>query len=112
LLQAAPVLAAAAGGAVRKIIDSAASKPPPANNTPAPAKDITFRIFLTAKEFTTGKTIDIYSQSRDHKRLRINIPPGSRPGQKLRLAGHGHAGKGDLFLVLLRKPQNDGAQSA
>jgi len=110
LLQAAPVLAAAAGGAVRKILDSA--KPPPDNTPPVEKKDITFRIFLTAKEFATGKTIHVYSQSREHKRLRINIPPGSRPGQKLRLVGHGHAGKGDLFLLLLRKPPNTGAQSA
>lgn len=111
LLQAAPVLAAAAGGTVRKILDSA--KPPPENIPPPEKKDITFRIFLTAKEFAAGKTIHVYSQSRDHKRLRINIPPGSRPGQKLRLVGHGHAGKGDLLLLLLlRKPQTDGAQSA
>jgi len=74
-----------------------------------PERDITFRIFLTAKEFAIGKTIHVYSQSREHQRLRINIPPGSRPGQKLRLAGHGRAGKGDLFLLLMQKPVSDGA---
>ena len=111
LLRASPLIAAAAGGAVKKIIDSA--KSPPESTPPPEKKDITFRIFLTAKEFATGKTIHVYSQSRDHKRLRINIPPGSRPGQKLRLAGHGHAGKGDLLLLLLlKKPQSTGAQSA
>jgi len=110
LLQAAPVLAAAAGGAVKKILDSAKSSP--GNTAATGKKDITFRIFLTAKEFAIGKTIHVYSQARERQRLRIDIPPGSRPGQKLRLVGHGRAGQGDLFLLLMQKPQSDGAPHA
>lgn len=106
LLKAAPLLAAA-GGAVKKMMKS--GKSPDKVAAKPTKKDITFQIFLTAKEFAAGKTIHVYSQSREHKRLRINIPPGCRPGQKLRMAGHGHAGHGDLFLLLLQKPQSDGA---
>jgi len=107
LLKAAPLLVAA-GGAVKKILQS--KKPSkPEEKAPPPKKDITLQIFLTATEFAAGKTIHVYSQSQEHQRLRVNIPAGCRPGQKLRLAGHGHAGQGDLFLLLLKKPQSDGA---
>lgn len=48
---------------------------------------------------------------REHsKKLIVQIPPGVRDGQRIRLAGMGHAGKaggnpGDLFLeIRLRKP--------
>ena len=109
LLKAAPLLVAA-GGAVKKILQS--QKSPTEEESSTPEKDITFQIFLTAAEFAVGKTIHVYSQSRQHQRLRVNIPPGSRPGQKLRLAGHGRAGQGDLFLLLLKKPQSDGAPVA
>ena len=108
-VKAAPFLAAA-GEAMKKALRNRKS---PHEEAPVPAeKDITFRIFLTAREFAVGKIIHVYSQSREHKRLRVSIPPGSRPGQKLRLVGHGRAGQGDLFLLLIKKPQNDGAPSA
>ena len=107
LLKAAPLLVAA-GGAVKKILGGKKS-PEPSGKVPPPEKDITFQIFLTAKEFAAGKIVHVYSQSRQHQRLRVCIPPGTKPGQRLRLIGHGRAGQGDLFLLLLKKPQSDGA---
>jgi DnaJ-class molecular chaperone len=106
LLKAAPFLVAA-GGAMKKILQS--GKTPDKAAAMPPKKDITFQVFLTTKEFATGKTIHVYSQSPEHKRLRVNIPPGCQPGQKLRLTGHGRTGRGDLFLLLLKKPQTGSA---
>jgi len=109
LLKAAPLLVAA-GGAVKKILGN---RKLPDEAAPRPSeKNITFQIFLTPREFAAGKTIHVYSQSREHQRLRVNIPPGSQPGQKLRLVSHGRAGQGDLFLLLLKKPESDDTAAA
>ena len=51
-----------------------------------------------------------FFHKREQKKLIVKIPPNVRNGQKIRLAGQGHPGKGggppgDLFLkVLIRKP--------
>ncbi|MDR3090463.1 MAG: DnaJ domain-containing protein [Desulfobulbaceae bacterium] len=105
LLKAAPLLVTA-GAAVKNLIASKKDPAAPEDVQP-PEKNVTFRIVLTDLEFAVGKTIHVYSQSVEHKRLKVNIPPGSKPGQKLRLRGHGRAGKGDLFLLLVMKPQTD-----
>lgn len=80
-------------------------------NAPAlnrPDLDITYSTQLTAEELRRGKTIEIlvYGERGEHT-LRVTIPSGSRPGQKLRLAGKGrigHHGRGDLYLHLAEKP--------
>ena len=51
-----------------------------------------------------------YFHKREKKKLIVNIPPGVRSGQKIRLAGQGRPGRkggppGDLYLrVQIRKP--------
>lgn len=72
-----------------------------------PDLDTTYSTPLTAEEFRHGKTIEILVYgAQGEQTLRVKIPPGSRPGQKLRLTGKGRTspgGRGDLFLHLVQK---------
>lgn len=107
-----PPLLASIGKRVGSLLGSAGkmlgTRP---QNTPTlshPDLDITYSTHLTVEELQRGKTIEIlvYGERGEHT-LRVKIPPGSRPGQKLRLAGKGRgspAGRGDLYLHLVTKP--------
>jgi curved DNA-binding protein CbpA len=69
--------------------------------------DTTYHTPLTNLELQHGKTIQIlvYGE-KGAQTLRVNIPPGSRNGQRLRLRGKGRFGpfgRGDLYLHLVRK---------
>jgi curved DNA-binding protein CbpA len=72
-----------------------------------PDLDTTYSTPLTAEEFRQGKTIEILVYgAQGEQTLRVKIPPGSRPGQKLRLVGKGRSspgGRGDLLLHLVPK---------
>ena len=73
-----------------------------------PDLDTSYTTPLSEEELHHGKTIDIlvYGPQGEHT-LRVRIPPGSRSGQKLRLAGqgrHSSEGVGDLYLHLVKKP--------
>jgi curved DNA-binding protein len=67
------------------------------------------RVYLDSSLAAVGGAYAYYL--REHsKKLIVRIPPGVRAGQRIRLAGMGHAGKGggnpgDLFLeIRLRRP--------
>jgi curved DNA-binding protein len=66
--------------------------------------DITYITPLTAEELSRGKVVQVVSQGpAGQEMLKVKIPPGSRAGQKLRLAGKGAQGKqgrGNLYLEL------------
>lgn len=66
--------------------------------------DITYSTPLSAEELQSGKSIQVVTEGPDgQEMLKVNIPPGSRAGQKLRVRGKGGPGpqgRGDLFLQL------------
>ncbi len=68
--------------------------------------DITYKISLTTKELKDGKVIQLQTKNGDDVEvLKIQIPPESRDGQKLRLKGRGNedeSRRGDLYLHLQR----------
>jgi len=70
-------------------------------------QETTYTAYLSAKEFHSGKTIQLATRGPNgQERLKVTIPPGSRAGQKLRLRGKGlpgPKGRGDLFLSLQEK---------
>lgn len=72
-----------------------------------PAEDTTYTAYLSEAEFQGGKQIQIVTQGpAGQEKLRITVPSGSRPGQKLRLRGKGlpsARGRGDLFVSLVKK---------
>jgi curved DNA-binding protein len=91
------------GGRVRWSFDGA---PHQARQT-APSADSEARISLSIEEAGRGGKREI--SLRDpatgrQKRLRVTIPKGIRPGQKIRLAGQGSTGpggrRGDLYLTV------------
>ncbi len=77
--------------------------PEPQRPQPSPG-DVTYVMSLTADELRQGKTVQVVSEGPGgQEMLRVKIPPGSRPGSKLRLRGRGRAaahGRGDLYLKL------------
>lgn len=69
--------------------------------------DTTYHTPLTDSELLHGKTIQVlvYGE-KGEQTLKINIPPGSKDGQKLRIRGKGRPGpmgRGDLYLHLVQK---------
>jgi DnaJ-class molecular chaperone len=76
---------------------------------PEDGADINENLYLSPEQALQGGPYAYYLR-RNSKKLVIKIPPGVRPGQRIRLAGMGQEGKGggkpgDLFLkVHIRKP--------
>jgi len=76
---------------------------------PENGADVDEHLYLAPEQALQGGPYAYYLRSKS-KKLVVKIPPGIRPGQRIRLAGMGQAGKsggqpGDLFLkVHLRKP--------
>jgi curved DNA-binding protein len=69
--------------------------------------DTTYHTPLTESELLYGKTIQVlvYGEGGEQT-LKINIPPGSKDGQKLRIRGKGRPGpqgRGNLYLHLVKK---------
>lgn len=55
-------------------------------------------LYLDLEEVASGVDKEIVTPSG--KRLTVHIPKGVRPGAKIRLAGEGRGGQGDLLLVV------------
>ena len=76
---------------------------------PEDGADIDENLYLAPEQALQGGPYAYYLR-RKSKKLVVKIPPGVRPGQRIRLAGMGREGKGggkpgDLFLkVHIRKP--------
>jgi DnaJ-class molecular chaperone len=76
---------------------------------PEDGADIDDHLYLTPAQALRGGPY-AYFLRRKSKKLVVKVPPGIRPGQRIRLAGMGQEGKGggkpgDLFLkVHIRKP--------
>jgi DnaJ-class molecular chaperone len=76
---------------------------------PEDGADIDENLYLAPEQALRGGPYAYYLR-RKAKKLVVKIPPGVRPGQRIRLAGMGKAGKGggkpgDLLLkVHIRKP--------
>ncbi len=76
---------------------------------PEEGADIDEHLYLAPQQALQGGPYAYYLRSKS-KKLVVTIPPGIRPGQRIRLAGMGQEGKGggkpgDLFLrVHIRKP--------
>jgi len=72
-----------------------------------PDNDTTYHTPLTERELRHGKTIQVLVYGEEGEQtLKVNIPPGSRDGQKLRIRGKGRPGplgRGDLYLHLAKK---------
>jgi curved DNA-binding protein len=68
------------------------------------ALDITYLTSLSEAELRQGKTIQVVTEGPEGQELlRVQIPPNSRPGGRLRLRGRGRVGaegRGDLYLQL------------
>lgn len=69
---------------------------------PGRGMDVTETIVLTAREAREGGPYPYYYR-RKSKKLVVNVPPGLREGQRIRLAGMGEhgaggGGPGDLYL--------------
>ncbi|MGB5745883.1 MAG: DnaJ domain-containing protein [Desulfobacterales bacterium] len=76
---------------------------------PENGADVDEHLYLAPEQALQGGPYAYYLHSKS-KKLVVKIPPGVRPGQRIRLAGMGQEGKGggqpgDLYLkVHLRKP--------
>ncbi len=79
---------------------------------PAPQRgeDLEYKLSISLEEAFTGaeKKITLKSDGRSHE-LKVRIPPGIAPGQKLRLAGKGLPGPyggppGDIYLEIQMLP--------
>jgi len=76
---------------------------------PEDGADVDEHLYLTPAQALQGGPYAYYLRKKS-KKLVVKIPPGVRPGQRIRLAGMGRDGKGggnpgDLFLkVHIRKP--------
>lgn len=73
---------------------------------PQQGKDRNSKISLTLRQATKGATVSL---SVDGSKFKTHIPAGVKDGQKIRLAGKGHAGvnggkHGDLYLQVNVKP--------
>lgn len=93
--------------AVGSLITGKSKEVEPEAEASSSATDTTYTAHLSAEEFKNGKKIQIVTQGPEgQEKLKITVPPGSRPGQKLRLRGKGlpgPRGRGDLFLALIEK---------
>lgn len=69
--------------------------------------DTIYHTPLTEKELRSGKTIQVLVYGEDGEQtLKVNIKPGSKDGQRLRIRGKGRPGplgRGDLYLHLVKK---------
>jgi len=76
---------------------------------PEDGADVEDALYLTPEQALQGGPYAYFLRSQS-KKLVVKIPPMVRPGQRIRLTGLGHSGKGggkagDLFLkVHIRKP--------
>ena len=76
---------------------------------PEHGRDVIETIELTPREALKGGPYPFFYRKKS-KKLVVNVPPGLREGQRIRLAGMGEEGKGggnpgDLYLkVKIRKP--------
>lgn len=99
------------GNTVGKVLAGANKKPggQPKAQQEATVADITYVTPLSSEELRTGKTIQVQTDGPDGREmLKVNIPPDSRAGQRLRLRGKGRrgpAGRGDLYLHLELRDQ-------
>ncbi|WP_136805874.1 DnaJ domain-containing protein [Desulfosediminicola flagellatus] len=92
------------GSAVGSLLSGPKQQPAVEQAAATPQPDTTYTATLTADEFARGKTIQLITQGPNgQEKLKVNIPAGSRAGQKLRLKGKGRigpGGRGDLYLKL------------
>ena len=75
---------------------------------PERGKDRNSKITLTLRQAAKGATVSL---SVDGSKFKTHIPAGVKDGQKIRLAGKGHAGvnggkHGDLYLQVTVKPDD------
>ncbi|PLS28659.1 DnaJ C-terminal domain-containing protein [Bifidobacterium parmae] len=75
---------------------------------PRQGKDRNSKISLTLRQAAKGATVSL---SVDGSKFKTHIPAGVKDGQKIRLAGKGHAGvnggkHGDLYLQVNVKPDS------
>jgi curved DNA-binding protein CbpA len=72
--------------------------------------DMTYRMMLDSAALHEGAEVTIsVSRSTGRETLKVRVPPGTRPGARLRLRGKGHqedGRTGDLFLEI--NPGSDG----
>lgn len=90
-----------------KATNSGSSPKNQSSHPHGPDLDTTYHTPLTDSELRHGKTIQVlvYGE-KGEQTLKINIPPGSKDGQKLRIRGKGRPGpmgRGDLYLHLVKK---------
>ena len=99
-----PQLSGNLGKLIRYVLQKAAGI-----QLPEDGADIDEHLYLAPQQALQGGPYAYYLR-RHAKKLVVNIPPGIREGQRIRLAGMGEKGKsggkpGDLFLrVHIRKP--------
>lgn len=81
-----------------------AEEPPPPPQPETSEHDLTYLMRLSSEELQQGKTVQVVAEGPDgQEMLKVKIPPNSRAGTKLRLAGRGKSGaqgRGDLYLKL------------
>jgi hypothetical protein len=69
-------------------------------------EDLAFSLALSPEAAASGTTVEVqYFQDGRDRRLSVRVPPGTRGGQRLRLAGQGNLkpdgkSRGDLLLCL------------
>ena len=96
-----------AGRKIAEALGAGGSRPVPAEVAgEGRARDLFYRIALDEKDLRSGTSVTI-AVPRDSNRetLRVRVPPGTRPGARLRLRGKGRSlggVAGDLFLEIDR----------
>jgi hypothetical protein len=75
------------------------------SDAPATTGDVTFPLSLTAREAEQGGSKRVSLRRADGRdEVLVTIPPGVRPGTRLRLRGKGRplaaGGRGDAYLVV------------
>jgi hypothetical protein len=68
-------------------------------------EDLVFSLALSPEAAASGTTVEVqYFQDGRDRKLSVKVPPGTRHGARLRLAGQGNlksgGGRGDLLLNL------------
>jgi DnaJ-class molecular chaperone len=75
-------------------------------STQRKGSDILYTIYISQEEATTGTRVTVaYPRGERKEKLSVRIPPGVKPGTKLRLANKGLGGgigvlSGDLYLLI------------